>query len=243
MRFKIFLRSFFIQTLWNFQTMQALGFLFVIKPFLDFLYKDDERKKAYLRHMRFFNTHPYFASFIVGITMRKEEEYKEKREEKILKEIENWKLNVAGPLAALGDSLIWSGLRPFIGVISVFLFFLIEDKKEYLFLVPLLFFIFYNAVHIFVRFKGIFKGYELKERIFEYLERLRLKEIGRYMRLFGVVFSFLLFLYLYFSPPIKIFSFINFVLFVILIYLARKLSVEVIFYLLVIAGYLIGIFT
>ena len=45
MKFKVFLRSFFLQALWNFQSMQALGFLYVLKPFLEKLYSKEEEKR------------------------------------------------------------------------------------------------------------------------------------------------------------------------------------------------------
>jgi len=128
MIFRIFLRSFFLQALWNFQSMQGLGFLYVIKPLLEKLYRDkDMKREAFLRHIAFFNTHPYLASVIIGIVMRKEEEYCKTKQKDVLKEIENWKLNLAGPLAAIGDVVLWGSLRPFIALLVISLYFYLSS--------------------------------------------------------------------------------------------------------------------
>ena len=52
---KMFFKSFFLQALWNFERLQNIGFLFVLKPFVDKVYPDRERRKeALIRHTGFF---------------------------------------------------------------------------------------------------------------------------------------------------------------------------------------------
>ena len=47
----IFLRTFFLQALWNFERLQNVGFLYILYPVFKSLYKDKEkRKEALLRH-------------------------------------------------------------------------------------------------------------------------------------------------------------------------------------------------
>ena len=62
----IFLRTFFLQALWNFERLQNVGFLYILYPVLKKLYPDKEkRKEALLRHIGFFNTNPYMVTIII----------------------------------------------------------------------------------------------------------------------------------------------------------------------------------
>ena len=70
----VFLRSNLFQGSWNFERMQALGFCFSMVPVIRRLYPEnnDERKQAIKRHLEFFNTHPYVAAPVLGVTMAME---------------------------------------------------------------------------------------------------------------------------------------------------------------------------
>ncbi len=50
--------------------MQALGFCFSMVPAIRRLYPEnnDARKQAIKRHLEFFNTHPYVAAPVLGVT-------------------------------------------------------------------------------------------------------------------------------------------------------------------------------
>ena len=64
---RCFLRSLLLQSAWNVQGMQNLGFSYAIWPVLAALYPDPEaRKAAVARHLEPFNTHPYMAEAILG---------------------------------------------------------------------------------------------------------------------------------------------------------------------------------
>ncbi len=56
--------------------MQALGFCFSMVPVIRRLYPEnnDDRKQAIKRHLEFFNTHPYVAAPVLGVTMAMEEQ-------------------------------------------------------------------------------------------------------------------------------------------------------------------------
>src|SRR3989344_7994935 len=66
-------RSFFLQTLWNFERLQNVGFAFSMAPLLGQL---DHSKTAFRKLLRrqllFFNTHPYFAPIVMGVVYAKE---------------------------------------------------------------------------------------------------------------------------------------------------------------------------
>ncbi len=69
----IFLRTFFLQALWNFERLQNIGFLYILYPVIKSLYKDkEERKKVLLRHIGFFNTNPYMANIIIAMVINAE---------------------------------------------------------------------------------------------------------------------------------------------------------------------------
>ncbi len=72
----VFLRSNLFQGSWNFERMQALGFCFSMVPVIRRLYPEnsEERKQAIKRHLEFFNTQPFVAAPVLGVTMAMEEQ-------------------------------------------------------------------------------------------------------------------------------------------------------------------------
>ena len=74
-RISVWLRSTFLQGSWNYERMQNGGWAFAMIPAIKRLYKTKEERSAALkRHLEFFNTHPYVASPILGVTLALEEE-------------------------------------------------------------------------------------------------------------------------------------------------------------------------
>ena len=150
---KMFLRSFMIQATWNYKGMLNLGFLFTIMPGLSRLYQDPRRRlEAARRHVGFFNTHPYLASYAVGAVLSAEEEVVEKGEESFDSVI-RLKRSLCGPLGALGDNLFWNRWRPMcalIGILGAYLWGLWG---------PILFLVLYNIPHLFVRYRGLWASY------------------------------------------------------------------------------------
>ncbi|GMO66954.1 MAG: hypothetical protein Nk1A_4770 [Endomicrobiia bacterium] len=152
--FYIFIKTFFIQALWNYERLQNVGFLFILKPFLCKIYSDEGgRKKAFLRHMGFFNTHPYMASLIIAIVANMEKELSkcERGEQKY--DVNSVKNIMEGPLAAIGDSFFGGTLRYFLTLVSIFILFLFvslfsNEFVTYNFWVPLVF-IFFTMLFIF----------------------------------------------------------------------------------------------
>lgn len=103
---KVFWRLQALQYSWNYERMQSLGFLYVLKPILKKIYKNstkEEKVKAMKRHLEFFNTNPIVSGPIFGITAAMEEQGKNNLEEAI----SSVKVGLMGPLAGLGDSIFW----------------------------------------------------------------------------------------------------------------------------------------
>ena len=71
----IFIRSNFLLGSFNFERMQAIGFCVSLLPALRKVYKDDKpaMAAAMKRHLEFFNTQPFLATPIMGITAAMEE--------------------------------------------------------------------------------------------------------------------------------------------------------------------------
>ncbi len=165
---KIFFRSFLLQALWNFENMQGMGFLYSIMPRLRELYKGDKLKNAVMRHMGFFNTHPYMASFIIGHCAREEgrEDLSEKAKETELRE---YKLRMGGPIAALGDKIFWSTFRPLAGLLGVC--WAIMNIRP-LYIIPAGILLLYNLPLLFLRCRSLKASYYGKSSISDYLEKI-----------------------------------------------------------------------
>ena len=117
---RLFLRSFFLQALWNFERLQNIGFLYIIYPVIASLYKDKEkRKQALLKHIGFFNTNPYTASVIIAMVVTAEYNIAEGKNAVIKPEV--IKSTMAGHIAAIGDSFFWGTWRPFVSFVAIFL--------------------------------------------------------------------------------------------------------------------------
>ena len=74
-RFNVMWHSQFLQGSWNYERMQNGGFAYSMIPALRKLYpKKEDMIAALKRHLVFFNTHPYLASPVIGVTLALEED-------------------------------------------------------------------------------------------------------------------------------------------------------------------------
>ncbi|HEY0221991.1 PTS system mannose/fructose/sorbose family transporter subunit IID [Lactovum miscens] len=118
-RINVVWRSMFLQGSWNYERMQNLGFLYAIIPALKKFYPagSEGAKDALKRHMEFFNTHPYPAAPIIGVTLALEEE-KANGADVDDAAINGVKVGMMGPLAGVGDPVFWFTIRPIFGAIA-----------------------------------------------------------------------------------------------------------------------------
>lgn len=111
-------RSTFIQGSWNYERMQNGGWAFSMIPAIKKLYKTKEERTAALkRHLEFFNTHPYIASPILGVTLALEEERANGAPVDDVA-IQGVKVGMMGPLAGVGDPVFWFTIRPMLGALG-----------------------------------------------------------------------------------------------------------------------------
>ena len=203
--FRMFLRSFFIQSLWNFERLQNIGFVFVLKPYLDKIYRGKEnRKTALLRHAGFFNTHPYMANVIVAITANTEKEAS-KNSGIPETDVNLMKNSLAGPLAAIGDSFFWGTVRPavsFICVLAIILLMRVFDQNllPYAFVIPLFFVIAYNMFHLPVRYWFLAAGFRLDKQSVILISGFGFRFLWKIMLYVGVL-ALLLAIVFYFKSP------------------------------------------
>ena len=141
-RISVMLRSQFLQGSWNYERMQNGGWAFSLIPALKKLYPNkEEASDALKRHLEFFNTHPYIAAPILGVTLALEEE-KANGADIDDAAIQGVKVGMMGPLAGIGDPVFWFTVRPILGAIAASL------ATGGSLLAPLFFFIAWNLVRI-----------------------------------------------------------------------------------------------
>jgi PTS system mannose-specific IID component len=112
--------------------------------------ENDARKQAIKRHLEFFNTHPYVAAPVLGVTLAMEEQ-RANGAEIDDGAINGIKVGLMGPLAGVGDPIFWA-VRPVFAALR-------RDRDERKPARPLLFFILFNAVRLLTRYYGVAYGY------------------------------------------------------------------------------------
>ncbi|URJ23378.1 PTS mannose transporter subunit IID [Blochmannia endosymbiont of Camponotus sp. C-003] len=162
----VFIRSNIFQGSWNFERMQALGFCFSMIPVIRRLYPKNskDQKEAIKRHLEFFNTHPYVAAPILGVTMAMEEQKANGATTIDNASINGLKVGLMGPLAGVGDPIFWGTARPVFAALGAGV--AIEGNL----LGPCLFFILFNTVRLTTRYYGITYGYQKGIRIVHDME-------------------------------------------------------------------------
>ncbi|MDY3025047.1 MAG: PTS system mannose/fructose/sorbose family transporter subunit IID [Streptococcus hyovaginalis] len=141
-RQKVWFRSQFLQGSWNYERMQNLGWAYSLVPAIKKLYTTKEDRAAALeRHMEFFNTHPYVAAPILGVTLALEEE-KANGTDIDDEAIQGVKIGMMGPLAGIGDPVFWFTVRPILGALGASL------AKAGNIMGPIIFFVAWNAIRM-----------------------------------------------------------------------------------------------
>jgi len=190
--FSVFLRSFYLEAAWNFHQMQNFGFLYSMIPVIKKLYPDRPgRVRALKRHLQFFNTHPYFASLILGVAINLEEK-KAAGSGVDAMDIVNFKDTLMSPLAALGDSLFWATWRPFTALIGtgfVFISFIDNRPFEVALIGPLLLLVLFNLPHFYLRWEGLISGYRNGTAVIKKLQQINWQKWIERIRWTGLIIT------------------------------------------------------
>ncbi len=179
-RMSVCWRSTFLQGSWNYERMQNGGFCYAMIPAIKKLYTTKEEQAAALkRHLEFFNTHPYVASPIIGVTLALEEE----RANGVDVEdqtIQGVKVGMMGPLAGVGDPVFWFTVRPILGALGASL------AMSGNILGPILFFVLWNLIRVgFMWYTQEF-GYQAGTKITEDLSGGLLKKVTKGASILGM---------------------------------------------------------
>ncbi len=175
-----------MQSLWNFRSLISVGFGISLFPILKRLYHTPEDRRAFLmRHLQFFNAHPYLVSYALGVAMRLEEEIASGHPE-VEHKLERVKELLISILGSLGDQLFWFTIRPFsllVGVVGVYLLPSIPAKIGVL---AFSFFI-YNVPHFYWRYKGIVEGYTFGVNVYRCFQEGRFQKIQKFYTTIGLL--------------------------------------------------------
>lgn len=179
-RISVWIRSFFLQGSWNYERMQNGGWAFAMIPAIKRLYKTKEEQSAALkRHLEFFNTHPYVASPILGVTLALEEERANGAPVEDVT-IQGVKVGMMGPLAGIGDPVFWFTIRPILGALAASL--AISGNI----LGPIIFFLGWNIIRMAFTWYTQEFGYKAGSRISEDLSGGVLQDITKGASILGM---------------------------------------------------------
>ena len=105
---KMVFRSLNLQASFNYERMQAAGWLYCILPGLEKIHSDNkEDLKLSMEHnLEFFNTHPFLVTFVMGIILSLEQQKAD------IETIRAVRVAAMGPLGGIGDAIFWFTLVP-----------------------------------------------------------------------------------------------------------------------------------
>lgn len=147
-----FIFSNFQQASFNYERIHALAFCVDMIPTIKRVYHTkEEQAEALKRHLTFFNTTPAVVGPVIGVTIAMEEA-KASGADIDDGTINSLKVGLMGPLAGVGDPLVWGTLRPIAAAIGASL------ALTGSVLGPLVFFIAFNVARLAMKWFGLTYG-------------------------------------------------------------------------------------
>ncbi|NRE64113.1 PTS mannose/fructose/sorbose transporter family subunit IID [Enterococcus faecium] len=179
-RVSVWWRSTFLQGSWNYERMQNGGWAFSMIPAIKKLYKTKKDRAAALeRHLEFFNTHPYVASPIIGVTLALEEERANGAPVDDVT-IQGVKVGMMGPLAGIGDPVFWFTVKPILGALAASL------AMSGNILGPIIYFLGWNIIRMAFMWYTQEFGYKAGSKITEDLSGGLLQDITKGASILGM---------------------------------------------------------
>lgn len=168
-------RSLNLQASFNYERMQAAGWLYCILPGLMKIHGDNEEDlQISMQHnLEFFNTHPFLVTFVMGIVLSLEQQKAD------INMIRSVRVAAMGPLGGIGDAIFWFTLVPITAGITANM--AINGSLAG----PILFLLIFNAVQMLVRFGLMNWSYKLGSQAIEILTA-NAKEFTRAASMLGV---------------------------------------------------------
>ena len=135
------LRSYWLQSSFNYETMQSGGWLFAMIPGLEKVHTNKNDLAASMYHnLDFINTHPFLVTFVMGIVLSLEQN---KLDTQTIRAV---RISAASPLGGIGDALFWLTLVPITAGITSNM--AINGNAA----APIIFLVIFNAVQFALRF-------------------------------------------------------------------------------------------
>ena len=172
---KMVWRSCNLQASFNYERMQAAGWLYAILPGLVAIHGEDtdDLKMSMAHNLEFFNTHPFLVTFVMGIVLSLEQQKAD------INTIRAVRVAAMGPLGGIGDALFWFTVTPItVGICA-------NMSLQGSIGGPILFLVIYNAIQFAVRFFLMNWSYKLGTSAIEVLTA-NAKEFTRAASLLGV---------------------------------------------------------
>lgn len=171
---KMVWRSLFLQASFNYERMQAAGWLYGILPGLEKIHTDKEDLSKSMKHnLEFFNTHPFLVTFVMGIILSLEEQ---KADTNTIRAV---RVAAMGPLGGIGDAIFWFTLVPITAGITA------NMAIDGSLLGPILFLLIFNGVQFGLRYFLMYWSYDLGSKAIDILTK-NAKEFTRSASLLGV---------------------------------------------------------
>ena len=172
---KMVWRSLNLQGSFNYERMQANGWLYGILPGLLAIHGEDsdDLKLSMAHNLEFFNTHPFLVTFVMGIILSMEQQKSD------INTIRAVRVAAMGPLGGIGDAIFWFTLVPIAAGIGSNM--AIQGSIAG----PIVFLALFNIVQFAVRFFLMHWSYKLGTSAIEALTA-NAKEFTRAASLLGV---------------------------------------------------------
>ena len=172
---KMVWRSLNLQGSFNYERMQANGWLYGILPGLLAIHGEDtdDLKLSMAHNLEFFNTHPFLVTFVMGIILSLEQQKAD------INTIRAVRVAAMGPLGGIGDAIFWFTLVPIAAGIGSNM--AIQGSVAG----PIVFLALFNIVQFAVRFFLMHWSYKLGTSAIELLTA-NAKEFTRAASMLGV---------------------------------------------------------
>lgn len=107
------------QSPFNYETMQSGGWVYSIHPAMEKIYDGDADLLAekYKDHFKFYNTHPWMGNIILGACIAIEST----KDPDATKQAVEMRSALMGPLAGIGDAIIWIMFMTILGAIAAYM--------------------------------------------------------------------------------------------------------------------------
>ena len=172
---KMVWRSLNLQASFNYERMQAAGWLYCILPGLEKIHGDNKEDLAISmgHNLEFFNTHPFLVTFVMGIVLSLEQQKTD------ISTIRSVRVAAMGPLGGIGDAIFWFTLVPITAGITANM--AIDGSIAG----PIIFLLIFNGVQFAIRFFLMGWSYKLGAKAIEIMTE-NAREFTRAASLLGV---------------------------------------------------------